>query len=155
MTTVRKTLDIGVPITTAYNQYTQFESFPEFMEGVKEVHQLDDKRLHWKAEIGGQTREWEAEIVEQVPDQVIAWRSLSGKTNNGRVAFQPVDDSRCEIAVAVEYNPEGLIETVGDKLGFVEKRVEGDLERFKTFVESRGTETGAYRGEIHAGRVER
>jgi len=155
MTTVQKTLEIGVPVSTAYNQYTQFESFPEFMEGVKQVRQLDDKRLHWTTEIGGQLREWEAEIVEQVPDQVIAWRSITGKTNDGRVMFRPLDAGRSEISVEVDYDPEGLVETVGDKLGFVDRRVEGDLERFKKFVESRGVETGAYRGEIHAGQVER
>jgi uncharacterized membrane protein len=155
MTTVRKTLDVGVPVATAYNQYTQFESFPEFMEGVKQVRQLDDQRLHWTAEIGGQHREWEAEIVEQVPEQVIAWRSITGKTNDGRAMFKPLDAARCEITVEVEYDPEGLIETVGDKLGFVDKRVEGDLERFKSFVEARGVETGAYRGEIRAGQVQR
>lgn len=155
MTTVLNKIEVGVPVTTAYNQYTQFESFPEFMEGVTEVRQLDPKRLHWKADIGGQHREWEAEIVEQVPDQMIAWRSITGKMNNGRVTFLPLGAALCEITVQVEYDPEGLVETVGDKLGFVERRVEGDLERFKKFVEARGAETGAYRGEIHAGQTRR
>jgi uncharacterized membrane protein len=155
MTAVRKTIELDVPITTAYNQYTQFESFPEFMEGVKAVQQLDDKRLHWKAEIGGQMREWDAEITEQVPDQVIAWVSTTGKTNNGRIRFAPLDSGRCSVVAEIEYDPEGLVETVGDKLGFVDKRVEGDLERFKKFVEERGVETGAYRGEIHGSDVSR
>ena len=155
MTTVQKRIEVEVPVTTAYNQFTQFESFPEFMEGVQSVQQLDDKRLRWKAEIGGHEREWEAEITEQMPDKVIAWRSITGKTNNGRVMFAPVDENRSEIEVQVEYDPEGLVETVGDKLGFVDMRVKGDLERFKKFVESRGVETGAYRGEIHSGQVQR
>ncbi len=155
MATIEKTIEVDVPVTTAYNQYTQFESFPEFMEGVKEVRQLDDKHLHWRAEVGGQEREWDAEIVEQVPDQVIAWRSTSGHTNAGRVAFEPAGPDRTRVTVQIEYAPEGIVETIGDKLGFMDHRVKGDLERFKAFVESRGTETGAYRGEIHGSEVER
>lgn len=155
MATVEKTIDINVPLSTAYNQYTQFESFPEFMEGVESVQQLDDKRLHWIAEIAGQKREWDAEITEQVPDQVIAWQSVTGKANNGRVTFEPAGGTSCRVMVQVEYDPQGLVETIGDKLGFVEGRVEGDLERFKEFVEKRGAETGAWRGEVHSGQVER
>lgn len=155
MTTVQKKIELEVPVRTAYNQFTQFESFPEFMEGVQSVRQLDDKRLQWKAEIGRHDREWEAEITDQMPDQVIAWRSITGKTNNGRVMFETLGPDRSQIEVQVEYDPEGLVETVGDKLGFVDMRVEGDLKRFKEFVESRGVETGAYRGEIHGGQVQR
>ena len=155
MTTVEKTIDILVPVSTAYNQYTQFESFPEFMDGVESVRQLDDKRLHWVAEIGGQRREWDAEILDQIPDQVIAWRSTSGKTNNGRVMFEPLDGESCRVTVQVMYDPEGLVETIGDRLSFVEGRVEGDLERFKHFVEERGVETGAWRGEVTSGEVRR
>lgn len=154
MTTVQKTIEIGVPVHVAYNQYTQFESFPQFMEGVESVHQVDDARLLWHAKIAGQERDWEAEIVEQVPDQVIAWRSVDGKPNDGRVSFQPLDAERCEVTVKVDYDPDGIVETVGDKLGFVGHRVQGDLERFKGFVESRGAETGAWRGEIRSGRVD-
>src|SRR5207302_6723572 len=123
-------------------------SFPQFMDGVESVQQLDDKRIRWRADIGGRHREWEAEIVEQIPDKVIAWRSTTGKTNNGRVVFEPAGDSRSRLTAKVEYDPEGFVETIGDKLGFVESRVEGDLERFKHFVEERGVETGAWRGEI-------
>lgn len=155
MTTVHKSIEVNVPLTTAYNQYTQFETFTNFMEGVESVQQLDDKRLHWKADIGGQQREWDAEIVEQVPDQVIAWRSTSGKMNDGRVAFESMGANQCRVDVTVEYDPEGLVETIGDKLGFVDRRVEGDLERFKRFVEERGAETGAWRGEVRSGQVER
>ena len=155
MTTVNKTIELTVPLSTAYNQYTQFESFPQFMDGVESVQQLDDKRLHWKANIAGQEREWDAEITQQVPDQVIAWQSTSGKLNNGRVMFELIDDGHCRVTVQVEYDPQGLVETVGDKLGFVEGRVEGDLDRFKHFVEERGVETGAWRGEVHSGEVRR
>ncbi len=155
MTTVEKRIEIDVPVSTAYDQYTQFESFPQFMEGVKSVRQLDDKRLHWIASIAGQEREWDAEIVEQVPDRVIAWRSITGKTNNGRVAFEPAGEGRCRLTAHVEYDPQGLLETVGDRLGFVDSRVEGDLEHFKQFVEERGTESGAWRGEIRSGHVQR
>ena len=155
MTTVEKTIEINVPLSTAYNQYTQFESFPQFMEGVETVQQLDDKRLHWIAEIAGQKREWDAEITEQIPDQVIAWQSVSGKMNDGRVTFVADGPTSCRVSVLVEYDPQGLVETIGDKLGFVEGRVEGDLERFKEFVEKRGVETGAWRGEVDSGQVER
>lgn len=153
MATVEKTIDINVPLSTAYNQYTQFESFPQFMEGVESVQQLEDQRLHWVAEIAGHKREWDAEITEQTPDQVIAWRSVSGKMNNGRVTFMAVDPTSCRVTVLVEYDPQGLVETIGDKLGFVDGRVEGDLERFKEFVEKRGAETGAWRGEVRSGEV--
>ncbi|HEX6487933.1 MAG TPA: SRPBCC family protein [Candidatus Dormibacteraeota bacterium] len=155
MTTVRKTVELNVPITTAYNQYTQFESFPNFMEGVESVKQLDDKRLHWRVSIGGQEREWDAEIVEQVPDRVIAWHGTGGTLNDGRVEFEPLSDTTCRVTVTVEYDPQGLIETVGDKLGFVDGRVEGDLERFKRFVEEQGAATGAWRGEVKSGELRR
>ena len=155
MSRVEHEIQVNVPVTTAYNQYTQFESFPQFMEGVESVQQLDDQRLHWVAEIAGQKREWDARIIEQTPDQVIAWESVNGKTNNGRVTFMADGPTSCRITVLVEYDPQGLVETIGDKLGFVEGRVEGDLERFKEFVEKRGAETGAWRGEVHSGQVER
>jgi uncharacterized membrane protein len=151
MSTVDKSIEVNVPVTTAYNQWTQFESFPQFMEGVHEVRQLDAKRLHWRAEVGGQEKEWEAEITEQVPDQVIAWMSVSGAPNGGTVRFQPMGTTSCRVDLTVEYEPEGLAETVGDKLGFMSRRVEGDLERFKSFVESRGVATGSWRGEIEGG----
>jgi uncharacterized membrane protein len=139
-----------VPVRTAYNQWTQFEEFPQFMEGVAEVRQLDEKRLHWKAEIVGQEREWDAEITEQIPDKRIAWRSISGKQNAGVVTFHRLSDASCQIMLQLEYPPEGIIENVGDAVGVVSQRVEGDLERFKKFIESRGVETGAWRGEIRS-----
>jgi len=151
MTTVEKSIDVNVPITTAYNQWTQFEEFPRFMQGVEEVRQLDDKRLHWRADIGGKDKEWDAEITEQEPDRRIAWRSMTGAENSGIVTFQPVDANRTQVTLQIGYEPEGFLESIGDALGFVSRRVEGDLERFKEFVESRGAETGGWRGEIHGG----
>ena len=154
MSFVTKTIDVNVPVGTAYNQWTQFEEFPRFMEGVEEVRQLDDKRLHWRAKIAGKEEEWDAEITEQTPDQRIAWRSTTGATNNGAVTFRPIDDQHSMVSLELEYEPTGLVETVGDKVGLVGKRVEGDLQRFKEFIESRPRETGAWRGEIHGARVE-
>ena len=147
-------IDVEVPVRTAYNQWTQFEEFPQFMEGVEEVQQLDDKRLHWRASIAGKTEEWHAEIVEQTPDMVVAWRSTTGAENAGRVSFAPAGMNATRVTLRLDYDPEGIVESAGDKLGFVSRRVEGDLERFKEFIESRGAETGAWRGEIHGGTVE-
>jgi uncharacterized membrane protein len=154
MSTVEKSIDVKVPIRVAYDQWTQFEEFPQFMEGVQEVRQVGDKNQHWRAEIGGKEKEWDAEIIEQTPDQVIAWRSTTGAPNGGRVTFQPLDANQTRVTLQMEYDPEGVIENVGDMLGFVSRRVEGDLQRFKQFIESRGTETGAWRGEIHGGQVQ-
>ncbi len=155
MAYVEKSIEVNVPVHTAYNQWTQFEEFPRFMEGVEEVRQLDDKRLHWRATIAGKTEEWDAEIVEQTPDRVVAWRSTSGAQNAGTVTFQSIDANTTRVNVRIEYDPQSFVEKAGDALGIVSRRVEGDLKRFKEFIESRGTETGAWRGEIHGGRVER
>jgi uncharacterized membrane protein len=151
MARVEKTIEIERPLRMVYDQWTQFEEFPRFMEGVEEVHQLDDKTLHWKAKIGGKTEEWDAEIVQQIPDQSIAWRHTRGSVNRGAVTFVPIDAERCKVALALEYDPKGFIEKVGDALGVVSRRVEGDLERFKRFIEERPAETGAWRGEIRPG----
>jgi uncharacterized membrane protein len=151
MAKIEKSVDINVPVRTAYNQWTQFEEFPRFMEGVKEVHQIDNKRLHWRAEVGGKEKEWDAEISEQTPDRRIAWHSISGVRNAGQVSFQPIDDSRTRVTLLMDYEPEGMVEKAGDAIGVVSGRVEGDLQRFKDFVESRGSESGAWRGEIHGG----
>ena len=147
MAKIEKSITVNVPISVAYNQWTQFEEFPRFMEGVKEVRQLDDKRLHWRAEIGGKEEQWYAEITEQSPDDRIAWKSTSGARNDGFVAFDPVDANRTQITLLVDYDPEGVVENIGDVLGIVAFRVEGDLQRFKEFIESRQRETGAWRGE--------
>ncbi len=148
-TRVEKSIEVGKPVRTVYNQWTQFESFPEFMKGVERVEQKDDKRLHWVAEIGLADREWDAEIVEQTPDQVIAWKATGETTNDGRVTFEQLAADRTRVNLVFEYEPENLIEKAGDKLKVVDKRIEGDLERFKTFIEERGVEEGAWRGEIN------
>jgi len=153
MSRIEKSIDVNVPVHTAYNQWTQFESFPQFMEGVEEVQQLDNKRLHWRAQIGGKEKEWDAEIVEQEPDQRVAWRSLSGAPNDGVVTFEPIDADTTRVTLALDYEPEGFLENVGSALGLVSGRVQGDLNRFKEFIESRGAETGAWRGEIHGGQT--
>jgi len=148
MSTIEKSIDVNVPVHTAYNPWTQFEEFPRFMDGVREVKQLDDKHLHWCTNIGGKEKEWDAEITEQIPDERIAWRNISGATNAGVVTFHRLDDHTTRVMVQIDYDPEGFVENVGDLLGATSHRVEGDLERFKEFVERRGQETGAWRGEI-------
>jgi uncharacterized membrane protein len=148
MATVEKSIEVEVPQRTAYNQWTQFEEFPRFMEGVEEVRQLDDTHLHWRAEIGGKTEEWGAVITEQTPDQRIAWRSTSGAENGGVVTFHHLGDNRTRVMLQMEYDPHSFTEKMGDMLGFVTRRVEGDLKRFKEYVESRGHATGAWRGEV-------
>ena len=152
MSTVEKSIDVNVPISTAYNQWTQFEDFPKFMEGIQEVKQLDDTHLHWRAEVAGKDKEWNAEITDQIPDQCIAWRSTSGAPNDGYVTFHRLDDNTTRIMVRMDYDPEGVTENIGDALGVFSRRVEGDLERFKDFIESRGQETGAWRGSVDQGR---
>lgn len=149
MARVEKTIDVAVPVTIAYNQWTQFAEFPNFMEGVEEVQQLDDRRLHWRATIGGKREEWEAEIREQLPDQRIIWRNTSGAENAGMVTFDALEAGTTRVHLEMSYDPEGFVESVGDALGFVSRRIEGDLRRFKEFIEARGSATGGWRGEIH------
>lgn len=148
MSVIEKSIEIEVPVKTAYNQWTQFEEFPKFMEGVREVKQLDDTHLHWKADIGGKEKEWDAEITEQIPDERIAWRSRSGAMNAGVVTFHRLSDSMSKVMLQMEYDPEGVVENVGDAVGVVSQRVLGDLERFKRYIESRRQETGAWRGTV-------
>ncbi len=150
MSTVEKSIEVDLPVSTVYNQWTQFEEFPRFMAGVESVTQLDDTRLQWVAEIVGVRREWEAEIVEQLPDQRVAWRSIDGAGHAGVVTFDPVSPQSTRVTLHLDFEPEGLAEQVGDKLGFVSKQAEGDLERFKEFVEERGRETGGWRGQVSA-----
>ncbi|MCW5892411.1 MAG: SRPBCC family protein [bacterium] len=146
---IEKGIEVEAPVRVAYDQWTQFEDFPRFMEGVLSVEQLDDRRLRWTADVGaGNTREWTAEITEQLPDRRIAWRSLEGARNRGVVTFHHVAPDRCRVMLQLEYEPEGLMENVGDVLGVMSARVSGDLERFKRFIEDRGTETGGWRGTI-------
>jgi uncharacterized membrane protein len=148
MATIEQSIEVNAPLRAVYNQWTQFEDFPSFMEGVKEVRQLDDKRLHWRAVIGGKEKEWDAEIVEQRPDERIAWTSRGGVSNAGVVTFHRIDDPRTKVMLQVDYEPQGVVENVADALGVVSARVKGDLERFKELIEARGTESGAWRGEV-------
>jgi uncharacterized membrane protein len=151
MSTTTDTIEVDVPLSTAYNQWTQFEDFPKFMDGVLEVRQLDDRHLHWRAEIGGKTQEWAAEITRQIPDREVAWRSLSGARNAGSVTFRSLTDSRTRIDLRIDYEPSGALETLGDAVGAVDRKVSGDLRRFKDFIESRGQATGAWRGTVNQG----
>ncbi len=148
MSKVERSIDVQVPVNTAYNQWTQFEEFPRFMSAVKQVQQLDDTRLRWSAEVAGKDKEWEARITEQLPDERIAWTSTEGARNAGVVTFHRISDDQTRIMLQLEIEPEGPIESVGDALGVLERQVQGDLERFKEFIESRGTETGAWRGQV-------
>ena len=150
MASVVESIDVKVPVSTAYNQWTQFEEFPRFMEGVKSVRQIDDTHLHWVAEVAGKDEEWDAEISEQHADERIAWRSTTGAKNAGVVTFHRIDDETSRVTLQMDVEPDDVLENVGTFLGFLDRRVKGDLERFKEFVEGRGTETGAWRGEVEA-----
>ena len=152
MERIEKSVEVKAPVNAVYNQWTQFEEFPRFMAGVKEVKQLDDTHVHWHAEIWGKDKEWDAEITEQVPDQRIAWRSISGDAPNaGSVRFEPLGADRTRVNLTMEYEPQGVIENVGDKLGVMSARVQNTVEDFKKFIENRGRETGGWRGEVHGG----
>jgi uncharacterized membrane protein len=145
---VEETIEVNVPLRTAYNQWTQFEEFPNFMASVHEVRQLDDRRLRWKATIAGVEKEWDAEIIEQAPDRRIAWRSTSGVRNDGEVTFQKLSDDHTRITLKISYMPEGPAEQLGDALGAVRMEARSNLQRFKEMIEARGKESGAWRGQI-------
>jgi uncharacterized membrane protein len=150
--TLHESIEVQVPVSTAYNQWTQFEDFPRFMAGVKQVKQLDDTHLHWRTEIWGKEKEFDAEITDQVPDQRIAWRSTSGDAPNaGEVRFEPLGPDRTRVLLAMEYEPQGVVENVGDKMGAMTARVQTSVNDFKKFIEKRGQETGGWRGEVHGG----
>jgi uncharacterized membrane protein len=148
MSEIVETIEVDVPVRVAYDQWTQFEEFPRFMEGVERVEQLDDTTLRWTAEVAGKPKTWTAEITEQTPDQRIAWTSTEGARNAGVVTFHRLDDRKTRVALQLDVEPEGPVESVGDALGFVQRQAKGDLGRFKEFVESRGVATGAWRGEV-------
>jgi uncharacterized membrane protein len=148
MSTVEESIDVEVPVSLAYNQWTQFETFPSFMEGVDRVDQLTDTMTHWVTSIGGVGREFDATITEQHPDERVAWRSVGEPVQAGVVTFHQVSPSSTRVMVQMDFEPEGLTEQAGDKLGFVKRRVKGDLERFKEFIEERGAATGAWRGDV-------
>ncbi len=151
VTQVEKTIEVEVPVRTAYDQWTQFEDFPQFLGGVDEVKQVSDSLTHWVAQIAGVRREWDAAILEQVPDSKVAWAATSGATNAGAVHFRSLGPDRTEVRLTMEYEPEGLVEQVGDFLNIVQRQAEGDLERFKQFIESRSTATGGWRGAVNEG----
>ncbi len=146
-------IEVDVPVGLVYDQWTQFEEFPRFMEGVERVVQRNDKTLDWTAEIAGQRKEWTAEITDQTPDTRVAWKSTGGDENAGAVLFESLDGDRTRVTLKLDADPEGVVETVGANLGFLERRVKGDLERFKEFIESRRVPTGSWRGEIHGDRI--
>jgi uncharacterized membrane protein len=148
MERVEKVIEVNRPVSTVYNQWTQFEEFPMFMDGVKEVRQLDDTHLHWRAEIWGKEKEWDAEITEQEPDKRISWKSIGGAPNAGTVRFEPLGEDRTQVRLVMAYEPEGAVENAGDALGLFTTRVEHTVEEFKRFIESRGSETGGWRGEV-------
>lgn len=150
-TKVEKRVLVNVPVSVAYNQWTQFEDFPRFMGGVKSVTQLSDNRLEWVAEIAGVRRRWEAKILEQVPDRKVSWAATEGATNAGSVEFEDLGGGQTSVQLVLDYEPEGIVETIGDKLNVVEKQAEGDLERFKAFIEDEGYATGAWRGTVSEG----
>lgn len=145
---VTESVDVAVPVQTAYNQWTQFEEFPRFMEGVQEVRQLSDTMTHWKTEIAGVKREFDARITEQIPDERVAWASTEGTRQAGVVTFHRLDDSHSRVTAQMEFEPDGAVEKAADKLGVVTHRVKGDLKRFKEFIENRGQETGSWRGQV-------
>ena len=148
MSQILESIDVEVPVRTAYDQWTQFEEFPRFMDGIETVRQLDDTHLEWTADIKGVRKHWQAEITEQTPDQRIAWKATEGATNAGVVTFHRLDDRKSRVTLQLDVEPAGAVESVGDALGFVQRRAAGDLERFKTFIEERGAATGAWRGEV-------
>ena len=148
MPVIEESIEVRVPLTTAYNQWTQFEEFPRFMGGVEEVRQLDATHLHWTADFGGQRHEWDAEVTEQKPDERVAWRNTDGKDNAGVVTFHRLDGDTTKVMVQMDFIPEGIIEALGTAIGAPDRRVKSDLERFKVMIESRGSETGAWRDEV-------
>jgi uncharacterized membrane protein len=148
-------IELDAPLESVYDQWTQFESFPQFMQGVESVVQEDDRTLHWTAKIAGQRREWTARITDQTPNTRIAWKSISGAENAGAVLFAPLPENRTRITLKVDVDPQGPIETIGANAGLLEGEVEGDLRRFKDFIEQRRVPTGAWRGEIHGDEVVR
>jgi uncharacterized membrane protein len=149
MSTVTEYIDVDVPVRAAYNQWTQFEEFPQFMGGVTEIRQLDATTTHWKTDIDGVKREFDAKITEQLPDERVAWTATEGSKQAGVVTFHRLDDTKTRVTVQMDFEPDGVLEQAGDKLGFLDRQVKGDLKRFKEFIEQRGgAETGAWRGQV-------
>ena len=148
MANVEKSIDVDVPIRQVYDQWTQFETFPQFMNGVERITQLDERRTHWVTKIGGVEREFDAEITEQHPDERVAWKSTDGKSHAGVVTFHKISDSTTRVMVQIDWEPEGVVEKVGAAVGVDDRQISADVKKFKEFIESRGTETGAWRGDV-------
>jgi uncharacterized membrane protein len=148
MSSIERSVEVDVPVSTAYNQWTQFESFPQFMDGVEQIVQVSGTMTHWKTRIAGVEREFDAEITEQHPDERIAWQSVDGPRQAGVVTFHRLGDSRSKVMLQMDFDPEGLVEKAADALHIVESRVSGDLKRFKSFIEARGVESGGWRGDV-------
>ncbi|WP_256106442.1 SRPBCC family protein [Streptomyces sp. ODS05-4] len=149
MSQVEESIEVRVPVRTAYNQWTQFESFPEFMDGVERIEQRSETLTHWVTKVDGAQREFDAQITEQIPDERVAWTTVAGEARQaGVVTFHRIDDTTTKVMLQMDFEPDGLAETVGDKLGVVKRQVTGDLKRFKGYIESRGAETGGWRGEV-------
>ena len=153
MSSVEQTIDVEAPIRAVYDQWTQFESFPRFMDGVERVVQIDDRTVKWWVTVGGQSKAWMARIVDQTPDTRVAWKSVHGTQNAGAVLFEPLGEDRTRITLKIDAEPDGIVERMGEAAGVLDRRVEGDLARFKAFIEDSGRPTGAWRGEIHGDEV--
>ncbi len=148
MTVIEESIEVQGPLSTVYNRWTKFEDFPQFMDGITEIRQLDDTHMHWVAEFGGQHHEWDAEVTEQKPDERVAWKNTDGTANAGVVTFHRIDPDTTRVMVQMDFVPEGIIEKLGAAIGSADRRVRGDLERFKDLVETGGGETGGWRGEV-------
>lgn len=148
MSTITESVNVTVPIRTAYDQWTQFETFPSFMEGVEEIRQLDDTTTHWTTRIAGVRREFDAKITEQLPDERVAWTTTEGPRHSGVVTFHRLDATTTRVTAQMEFEPEGVAERAGDRIGALSRRVKGDLQRFKKFIEARGVQTGGWRGQV-------
>jgi len=155
MERIEKMIEVDCPVRTVYNQWTQFEDFPKFMSGVKEVRQVDDTHLHWCVEVVGKDKEWDSEITEQEPDERISWRSVGGAATAGTVRFEPLGENRTLVRLVMSYEPEGVMENVGDAILALNTQVEASVQDFKQFIEARGSETGAWRGEVSDGEPRR
>jgi uncharacterized membrane protein len=153
METIEKEIEVDRSVRDVYNQWTLFEEFPRFMEGVKSVQQLDDTHLHWEAEIAGRDKSWDAVITDQEPDHLIAWRNTDGAHNNGRVEFEEIDPGHTRVSLTMSYEPEGAVEEIGDALGLVSARISGDLKRFKEFIENKSAEPDGWRGVVRQGQM--
>lgn len=148
MSNIEQSIDVDVPVRTAYNQWTQFEEFPKFMEGIESVTQLDDTHVHWVANLAGVRREWDAEITEQHPDERVAWCATDGAENAGVVTFHKLNDTRTKIMLQLDFDPEGFVEKAGDAMGIIKMRASGDLKRFRDFIETQGAASGGWRGDV-------